>query len=233
MSARVSTLRRRGWVTAATLVGALALGSASARAQGGAWFADTTVLETPTGILRGSIMLPFALGKFPLVVLISGSGPTDRDGNSLGLPGKNNALGMLAQALAERGIASVRYDKRGVAASARAATSEEDLRFEMYADDAAAWVRKFRTDKRFSTIIIAGHSEGAMLGILATQRAPADGYISIAGMASYFISNRHTLSTVLKVELSTAARLRKRMRHVPQMVIAYLCEGATPARRTR
>jgi len=60
-----------------------------------------------------------------------------------------------------------------------------------------------------------------------------DLYISIAGMASYFISNRHTLSTVLKVELSTAARLRKRMRHVPQMVIAYLCEGATPARRTR
>jgi pimeloyl-ACP methyl ester carboxylesterase len=77
----------------------------------------------------------------------------------------------------------VRYDKRGVAASARAATSEESLRFEMYADDAAAWVKKFRTDKRFSSIIIAGHSEGAMLGILAAQRAGADGYISIAGIA--------------------------------------------------
>jgi len=77
----------------------------------------------------------------------------------------------------------VRYDKRGVAASARAATSEDDLRFEMYADDAAAWVKKFRTDKRFSTIIIAGHSEGAMLGILAAQRSGADGYISIAGIA--------------------------------------------------
>ena len=218
MSARVSTLRRRGWVTAVTLVGALALGSASARAQGGAWFADTTVLETPTGILRGSIMLPFALGKFPLVVLISGSGPTDRDGNSLGLPGKNNALGMLAQALAERGIASVRYDKRGVAASARAATSEEDLRFEMYADDAAAWVRKFRTDKRFSTIIIAGHSEGAMLGILATQRAPADGYISIAGIA-------RPADAVLHDQL--AAGLPKPVADQADAILASLAVGKT------
>jgi pimeloyl-ACP methyl ester carboxylesterase len=157
-----------------------------AAAQGaapGMFIADSVMLETPTGFLRGTVMLPFAIGKFPLVVIISGSGPTDRDGNSMGLPGKNNALGMLAQALADRGIASVRYDKRGVAASARAATSEEDLRFEMYADDAAGWVKKFRTDKRFSTIIIAGHSEGAMLGILAAQRAAADGYISIAGIA--------------------------------------------------
>lgn len=169
-------------ITAMAFAAALAA-PAVARAQGGMYIADSTMLETPTGFLRGSITLPFAVGKFPLVVIISGSGPTDRDGNSMGLPGKNNSLGMLAQALAERGIASVRYDKRGVAASARAATSEDDLRFEMYADDAAAWVKKFRTDKRFSTIIIAGHSEGAMLGILAAQRSGADGYISIAGIA--------------------------------------------------
>ena len=138
---------------------------AAAHAQGaalGLFIADSTMLETPTGFIRGSIMIPFAVGKFPLVVLISGSGPTDRDGNSLGLPGKNNALAMLAQALAERGIASVRYDKRGVAASARAATSEESLRFEMYADDAAAWVKKFRTDKRLdrkSTRLNSSHSQ--------------------------------------------------------------------------
>jgi pimeloyl-ACP methyl ester carboxylesterase len=186
MSRHFTTLvRRSACVAIGTLalsVGTLALAPRATHAQG-MFIADSTLLETPTGFLHGSVMIPFAVGKFPLVVIISGSGPTDRDGNSLGLPGKNNALAMLAQALAERGIASVRYDKRGVAASARAATSEDDLRFEMYADDAAAWVRKFRTDKRFSTIIVAGHSEGAMLGILAAQRAKADGYISIAGIA--------------------------------------------------
>ena len=127
-------------------------------------------------------------------------------------------VAMLAQALAERGIASVRYDKRGVAASARAATSEEDLRFEMYADDAAAWVRKFRTDKRFSTIIIAGHSEGAMLGILATQRAPADGYISIAGIA-------RPADAVLHDQL--AAGLPKPVADQADAILASLAVGKT------
>ncbi len=206
--------------SAATL-GTATLGATSAHAQGtapGMFIADTVMLETPTGFLRGSIMIPFAVGKFPLVVLISGSGPTDRDGNSLGLPGKNNSLAMLAQALVERGIASVRYDKRGVAASARAATSEDDLRFEMYADDAAAWVKKFRSDKRFSTIIVAGHSEGAMLGILAAQRAEADGYVSIAGIA-------RPADAVLHDQL--AAGLPKPMLDEADKVLAALAAGRT------
>ena len=53
----------------------------------------------------------------------------------------------------------------------------------MYADDAAAWVKQYRTDARFGPILILGHSEGSLLGMLATQRAPADGFVSIAGVA--------------------------------------------------
>jgi pimeloyl-ACP methyl ester carboxylesterase len=83
--------------------------------------------------------------------------------------------------LAERGIASLRYDKRGVGASRQALSSETDLRFGMGADDAAAWVDTLRSDKRFSTITIVGHSEGSLLGMLAAQRAPVDGYVSVAG----------------------------------------------------
>ena len=90
---------------------------------------------------------------------------------------------LLAEGLAERGIASVRYDKRGVKASAKAATSELELRFEMYADDAAGWVTLFRDDARFSTVTILGHSEGSLLGMLAAQRSAADAYISVAGIA--------------------------------------------------
>jgi hypothetical protein len=117
----------------------------------------------------------------PLVVIIAGSGPTDRNGNSPLLPGANNSLKLLAEGLAERGIASIRYDKRGVAASAKAMVSEADLRFDMYADDAAGWIRRLRADPRFSTITVVGHSEGSLLGMLATQRGSADGYVSIAG----------------------------------------------------
>jgi hypothetical protein len=142
---------------------------------------DTLTLTTPTGSLAGTLLVPSGKGPFPLVVFIAGSGPTDRDGNSPLLPGKNNATMMLAEGLANNGIASLRYDKRGVGASRTAVAREDDMRFPMGADDAVAWVNKLRADPRFSTITIGGHSEGSLLGMLAAQHAPIDGYVSIAG----------------------------------------------------
>ncbi|MEO5817180.1 MAG: alpha/beta fold hydrolase [Gemmatimonadaceae bacterium] len=143
---------------------------------------DTVHIATPAGLIAGSVRCPSMPAPWPVVLLISGSGPTDRNGNSAMLPGENNALRMIAEALAARGIASVRYDKRGIGASRSAMGSEADLRFEMYADDAATWAQQLRADPRFSTVTIAGHSEGSLLGMLATQRAKADGYVSIAGV---------------------------------------------------
>src|SRR4030095_8412999 len=86
------------------------------------------MLETTTGVIYGTLEAPSGSGPFPIVLMHAGSGPTDRDGNSVTLPGKNNNLKMLAEELAGHGIASLRYDKRGVAASAKAATREDDLR---------------------------------------------------------------------------------------------------------
>ena len=142
---------------------------------------DTITLVTPTGALGGTLLTPAGSGPFPLVVIIPGSGPTDRDGNSPLIPGANNSIKLLAEGLATRGIASLRYDKRGIGASRAAIASEADMRFPMGADDAAAWVTKLRADPRFSTVTIVGHSEGSLLGMLATQHAAVDGYVSIAG----------------------------------------------------
>jgi pimeloyl-ACP methyl ester carboxylesterase len=150
-------------------------------AQIAAAVTDSMVLDTPTGQLAGTLVVPAATKPVPLVVIIAGSGPTDRNGNSSLLPGANNSLKLLAEALRDRGIASLRYDKRGNGASAKAAVSESALRFDMLADDAAGWVRKLRADPRFSTITIVGHSEGSLLGLVATERAAADGFVSIAG----------------------------------------------------
>jgi len=136
---------------------------------------DTITLVTPTGNLAGTLLTPSGSGPFPLVVIIAGSGPTDRDGNSPLLPGANNSLRLLAEGLAERGIASLRYDKRGVGGSRAALAGEAELRFTTGADDAAAWVTKLRADPRFSTITVVGHSEGSLLGMLATQHSPVDG----------------------------------------------------------
>ena len=132
--------------------------------------------------LHSSLLLPKEMSKaVPVVLLLSGSGPTDRNGNSPMLPGKNNSLQMLAEGLAENGIASLRYDKRGVGESAKAMVSEADLRFETYVDDAVAWCEQLRKDRRFSAVIIAGHSEGSLIGMLAAKRCNAAGFISIAG----------------------------------------------------
>lgn len=138
-------------------------------------------LATKTGNIFGTLTLPATTGRVPVVVIIAGSGPTDRDGNSPLLPGKGNTQKLLASALAARGIASVRYDKRGIAASRLAMSSESDIRFENYIDDAAAWVAMLRSDQRFSHIAIAGHSEGSLIGMVAARTAAADGFVSLEG----------------------------------------------------
>lgn len=139
------------------------------------------VLDTPTGQLAGSLVMPPAKGPVPVALIIAGSGPTDRNGNSKGLPGANNSLMLLAQALGDAGFANVRYDKRGVGASAAAATSEAELRFDSFVDDAAAWITRLRRDARFSSVVVIGHSEGSLIGMVAAQKAGANGFVSIAG----------------------------------------------------
>ncbi|HKB81356.1 MAG TPA: alpha/beta hydrolase [Thermoanaerobaculia bacterium] len=139
-------------------------------------------LKTPTGTLYGTLLVPPAKAPVPVVLLISGSGPTDRNGNSAALPGANDSLKMLAEGLAANGIASLRYDKRGIAASREAMTAEKDLRFDTYVDDAAAWTDHLAHERRFSSVIIAGHSEGALIGLLAAERGKAAAYVSIAGV---------------------------------------------------
>ncbi len=136
-------------------------------------------LQTMSGVLHGTMLVPAGEAKVPVVLLIAGSGPTDRDGNLGMLPGKNNGFRMLAEALAAEGIASVRYDKRGIAASADAGQKEADLRFDTYVADARGWVAQLKRDKRFSSVVVAGHSEGSLIGILAASAA--DGLISISG----------------------------------------------------
>ncbi len=140
---------------------------------------DSVALVTKTGTLQGTLVLPAMQQKVPVVLIIAGSGPTDRDGNNPMM--KNNSLKMLAEALQKNGIASLRYDKRGIAGSTAAGPDEKDLRFDNYIDDAAGWIEKLKGDKRFSRVIVLGHSEGSLIGMMAADRAKADAFISIAG----------------------------------------------------
>jgi alpha/beta superfamily hydrolase len=136
-------------------------------------------LEVDGDKIYGSLRVPANVDSPPVVLIIAGSGPTDRNCNNPQMT--NNAYKMLADSLEKEGIATLRYDKRGIAASAGAALDEADLRFEHYVEDAAAWINWLKRDDRFSSVFVFGHSEGALIGMLASKETHPAGYISCAG----------------------------------------------------
>ena len=169
---------------------------------------EEIVLNTPTGDIHGKLMLPDGSTPCPVVLIIAGSGPTDMNGNSIGTGMTNNSLLFLAQELAAKGIATVRYDKRGIGKSTAAGSKEEDLRFDHYIDDAAAWSDKLGSDARFNKVIIAGHSEGSLIGMVAATRSKVvKAYVSIAGCGSpaYEILEKQLQSQPAKIQEESAA----------------------------
>ena len=136
-------------------------------------------LKTDTGTLNANIDLPAKAGPWPVVILHAGSGPTDRDGN--GPLVRTDCQKLLGRALAAEGIAVLRIDKRGVGASRKALAKEEDVRLETYATDAAAWTAFLREDPRFTKVGFIGHSEGALIGLIAAKDAKFDAYVSLCG----------------------------------------------------
>ena len=168
---------------------------------------EEITLNTQTGDIHGKLMLPESNTPCPVVIIIAGSGPTDMDGNSIGTGLTNNSLLYLARELAANGIASVRYDKRGIGKSSAAGTKEEELRFDHYIDDAAAWADKLAGDARFSKVVIAGHSEGSLIGMVAAKRSKAvKGYVSISGCGSpaYEILEKQLQSQPAQIQKESA-----------------------------
>ncbi len=139
---------------------------------------ETITLQTPTGNIEGTLLLP-SVEKPTIALIIAGSGPTDRDGNSGGL--KMNYLKMLAEGLYENNIASIRYDKRGIGASVIPGLKEDDLTFSDFISDAELWMDKIMDDSRFGDIVVIGHSEGSLIGMIASQNKQPNKFISIAG----------------------------------------------------
>ena len=169
---------------------------------------EEIVLNTPTGDIHGKLMLPDGSTPCPVVLIIAGSGPTDMNGNSIGTGMTNNSLLYLARELAANGIATVRYDKRGIGKSTAAGSKEEDLRFDHYIDDAAAWADRLGCDARFGKVVIAGHSEGSLIGMVAATRSKVvKAYVSISGCGSpaYEILEKQLQSQPQQIQQESAA----------------------------
>ncbi len=144
-------------------------------ADAGAW----TERDVNRSGLYGTLTLPEAPNPVRAALILAGSGPTDRNGNNPA--GSNDSLKLLAHGLAAEGIASLRVDKRGVAASAGAATREDDLTIDTYVTDAVAWLEFLRGELAQSRLFVIGHSEGALIGTLAARRADVAGLVLLAG----------------------------------------------------
>lgn len=146
----------------------------------------TSFAQTDVNILSNSVPLYGTLQEpsnstDTVVLIISGSRETDRNGNTVKLGATNNSLKMLAIALAENNIASLRYDKRGVGKSKNESVTPENTRFEHLIQDAENWIRYLKL--HYKKILVAGHSQGALVGMTAIQNESVDKFISISGIA--------------------------------------------------
>jgi pimeloyl-ACP methyl ester carboxylesterase len=138
----------------------------------------TTTNLTINRHVDGTLLVPESVEHPPLVIIIAGSGPTDRNGNQSFM--KNDMLKKLAEGLSKTGIATFRYDKR-IVKQLRTRNLDKNIRFDDFVIDAKSVVNHFKNT--YTSIVIAGHSQGSLVGLLALE-AGANGFISLAGAAN-------------------------------------------------
>lgn len=138
-------------------------------------------IETKTGTtIYGTLLLPEKVKKnIPVVLFISGTGAVNRNGNS-GYGAGTNAYKMLADSLQNAGIASLRYDKRGVGESSKAIKSDSALCFDDMVEDAVNFIKKIKKNKKLGNIYIVGHGEGALIAMIAANKEEVEGVVCIA-----------------------------------------------------
>lgn len=194
---------------------------------------EEITLKTKTGDIKGSLLVPSNSEKASVVLIISGSGPTDRNGNNPNMT--NNSLMMLANELKKNGIASLRFDKRGIGESTSSGMQESDLRFEDYVNDVKGWVDLLKESNKFSKIIVLGHSEGSLIGMIASQKAEVEKFISVAGAgnsAGDIIREQLKAqpAVVLNQSLPIIEKLEngEREENVPQMLYALFRPSVQP-----
>jgi uncharacterized protein len=157
--------------------------------------AVTTTHAGLQGDLAGTLEGTLAQGT-PAVLIIPGSGPTDRDGNSpLGITAQTYKL--LAEALAKRGIASVRIDKRGMFGSAAAVPDPNDVTVDDYVADIESWADTISQASRGQCVWLLGHSEGGLMTMAAAAKDPSRycGLLLVASVA-------RNLGDVLRAQLA-------------------------------
>jgi alpha-beta hydrolase superfamily lysophospholipase len=146
--------------------------------------------------LYGSFLRPVNKNNYPAVLILPEAG-ADRNGNDADHEVKPDTYRELAQALAAKGIASVRIDKRGVGQSVKAISREEDIRFDTYVDDAVTWIKFLQAQPHVGCVAVFGHSESALVAAMAAKKVKVCAIIEASGASRPF-------AAVLAGQLKTA-----------------------------
>lgn len=181
--------------------------------------------ETALEVFCGDVSIPGVLKRphggnsyVPLVVLVAGSGPADRDGNNYNVPGKNDVLKLLAEGLASRGIASFRYDKRGSGQAYRYESHDQQVSFTRHASDLVAIFEKLQKEVGISRLVVAAMNEGAWISALAINEAIRLG-ISVDGFAVLDASGKKPLDILRENLAELDESLRKEADYIVQALL--------------
>jgi alpha/beta superfamily hydrolase len=176
-------------------------------AQEAKYLATEVNIPIHTITINGTLLSPKNNPKNTLIIIIPGSGPTDRNGNNNFM--KNNSLKYLAESLALNGIASYRFDKSVLSYTQKDTTKLEILTFDTFIKETTSVINYFKTSKTYDKILVAGHSQGSLVGMIAAKNN-ADGFISIAGSGrtidKNIIEQIDKQAPILKTESSTVLK---------------------------
>lgn len=139
--------------------------------------------STYSGELYGTLCQKDKQGRSVVVLLLADGGAIDRNGNSADGFNRSRCLQALAEDLLHLGLPSLRYDKRGTGLSSMALPHPGELTLDDYVEDAIHAIQYLRNEQRYARVVVAGHGEGALIGMLASRQVPVDGLISIGASA--------------------------------------------------
>lgn len=162
--------------------------------------------------LPGTLTFDATLNTQPLVIFVQGSGNPDRHGNQLQMGIKANYIKMLRDRLNQKGIAFYSFDKRNVT-EANSKFLMKGMVFEDLVADVTLVISKWQADSRFHKIIVVGHSQGSLVGMLALNEH-VDQYISLAGLGG-------------PMETSLIAQLANQNKELAEVATAHIKELKT------
>ena len=204
----------------------------------GNMFSEKIISIQSKGCLLEGTLLSSSVNnaKEKIAIIIAGSGPTDRNGNSIAGV-FSNSYKMLAEELAKQNIATYRYDKRGIAKSVVKNFKESDLVFDDYISDAEIIFDYIKDSLGFADIYFIGHSEGSLIGMVASQEKPVKGFISLSGAGRSIdviveeqMNTQHQPANIIKevTDIFSLLKNGQKADSVPQYLYSLFRPGIQP-----